>query len=129
MHFSNKLLICSSATFLASSYYGYCIQNSLYKIDLISAICSIIYWYDSENKYKRMMDISFANIAGGSFFIYGFYNIKDNMKYLAWCNLVGILSNFSLSCMYHKMKYDKWFYFHFMFHMFILCNKFIIYNY
>jgi len=129
MHISSKVLLFSSSTFLISSYYGYHIQNSLYKIDLMSTIFSILYWYDSENKYKRMVDVAFANIAGVSFFVYGVYNMNDNMKYVAWCNLVGILSNFSLSCIYYKMKYDKWFYFHFLFHMFTLCNKLIIYNY
>lgn len=125
----NRVLICSSATFLVSSYYGYVIQNPLYKLDLMSSIFSIVYWCDSENKYKRFLDIASANITGISFFVYGNYAIKGNMRYIAWFNLLGILSNFSLSCIYHKMKYDKWYYYHLIFNVFTLFNKFIVYNY
>ena len=129
VHFPNRVLICSSSTFLVSSYYGYVIQNPLYQLDLINSLCSIIYWYDSENEYKKVLDITLANITGVSFFIYGNNAIQGNMRYVAWFNLFAIISNFSLSCIYYKQKYDKWYYYHFLFHMFTLLNKFIVYNY
>lgn len=128
IYIPNRVLICSSATFLISSYYGYTIQNSLYKLDLISSLFSIIYWSDSDNKYKRLLDITTANITGIAFFTYGYYTIKGSMRHIAWFNLFGILSNFTLSCIKYKQGYSKWYYYHFMFHMFTLLNKFIVYN-
>lgn len=128
IYIPNRVLICSSATFLISSYYGYTIQNPLYQLDLINSLFSIAYWSDSENKYKRLFDIATANIAGIAFFTYGYYRIKGNMRYIAWFNLLGIISNFTLSCITHKNNYSKWYYYHFMFHMFTLLNKFVVYN-
>ena len=123
----NYLLCISSAAFFVTSYYGYLQQSKLFVLDLASATFSLIYWCDPNNKNKRNMDIVAANIMGIYFFIYGNIFIEGNMRYLAWFNLAGILSCFTISCIYHSYNYRGWKWFHFAFHAFTFINKIIYY--
>ena len=56
----NILLCCSSGCFLLTSLYGYKKQQYMYQFDLLSACCSLMYWADPTNTYKRIADITTA---------------------------------------------------------------------
>lgn len=126
----NKLLTISSTLLLINSLYGFKINNNkLYRIDSISSFASIIYWLDPTNIYKRNIDILLANYCFTKFFIYGLTNIeKSKCEGFLWCNLVNILYNFTISCILFKYKFRKWYYFHFIFHLSSIAQKFIVYH-
>ena len=124
----NILLCCSSGAFLLTSLYGYKKQQYMYQFDLLSACCSLMYWADPTNTYKRIADITTANIASTVFFIHMYKNTKGKIRYCMWFNVGGIITFFTLSCITSRIKYDKWKYFHFVFHMFAITNKYIAYN-
>jgi hypothetical protein len=124
----NVLLCCSSAGFILTSLYGYKKSHYMFQIDLLSASFSLVYWADPTNRYKRIMDICTANIACTMFFIHMYKNTTGKMRYFMWFGISGVVTCFTLSCITSRIQYDKWKYYHFMFHMFAIANKYIAYN-
>ncbi len=126
----NIILCCSSSALILNSLYGYKIKKiNLCVIDSLSAVASLIYWLDTKNMNKRNIDILLANINFLNFFIYGINNQKKEIMPFLWFNLFNIFYNFSLSCLFYKYKYKKWYYFHLLFHASGIFQKLLVYHF
>ena len=124
----NVLLCFSSASFILTSWYGYKKQQYMYQFDFVSALCSLLYWCDPNNTYKRIVDVGTANIASIVFFTHMYKNTNGKMRYLMWFNVGGVVTCFTLSCVTSRIKYNNWHHFHFLFHMFVIGTKMLAYN-
>ena len=126
----NILLSFTSSALILNSIYGYRIyKNNLYIIDSLSSIASLTYWLDTNNIEKRKIDIILANINFLNFFIYGINNQKGELMPFIWFNLFNVFYNFSLSCLFFKYKYKKWYYFHFLFHVSGIIQKMLVFQF
>jgi len=125
----NIILTCTSSLLILNSLYGYKLnKNNLYIIDSLSSVASLTYWLDPQNREKRIIDVLLANINFLNFFIYGINNQKKEIMPFLWFNLLNVLFNFSLSCLFYKYKYKKWYYFHFLFHVSGIIEKCLVFQ-
>jgi len=124
----NILLTLSSSTFLFSSLYGLFKNNDLYRIDTVSALSCLVYWIDPENTNKKAVNAIIFNFVGLRFLLQGYIFLTPRWKQLMYFSTGGIGSSLLMSCISYKLKYSKWHYFHFLFHIFVTANKIIVYN-
>ena len=125
----NLVLILSSSSFFCSSFYGYLRRNELYRMDLLNAVTSTSYWIDPDDIFKHKINIFVWSFTGMSFFIHAYKTLPPYWRMMVYFNLGGMLSTFSLSVMMRMLNLKRWYYFHYMFHMFVVANKMIIYNF
>lgn len=124
----NLLLVLSSTSFLYTSTYGFFKKNELFRIDMLNALASIAYWMEPDNMNKRAFDIVISGFTCISFFLHGYKYLPVYWRYVGYTNFGIMTSFFTLSCISYKLKYKKWYYFHFIFHTIVVANKLLVYN-
>ena len=116
----NKLLFCSSFLFLLPTFFAY--QSNHYIHSFVVGIATILsckYWSNPNDKFWHLADIFASRIAGTWWAIYAMlYNTKDNIIHLYF--LFASICCYLTSKQLHKANYHKWYYFHFLFHIFII---------
>ena len=90
----------------------------------IASIISCKYWSNPLNKAWHTADIIASRIAGFWWAINAIlYNTKDNVMhlYLLFASICCYLTSKKLD----ELNYSKWYYFHFLFHIFIISASII----
>lgn len=123
-----KWLVASSFLFIIPSIYAY--YNKLHSYSILILLTSLIsanYWRNAVYSWRRNMDIVFANI---SFIIFASNGIIY-IRYLPYFvtgygGLCILLYCFYLSNTLHKVGNNNWYKYHFMFHLIMVCEQYII---
>tara|TARA_B100000035_G_scaffold81725_3_gene68533 strand:- start:2797 stop:3189 length:393 start_codon:yes stop_codon:yes gene_type:complete len=125
----NLLLILSSSSYFCSSFYGYLRRNELYRMDLVNALATTSYWIDPDDIFKHKMNIFVWSFTSMGFFVHGYKTLPPYWRTIVYLNLGGMLSFLNMSYVLRTLNFKRWYYFHFIFHMFMFANKMIIYSF
>jgi hypothetical protein len=123
-----KLLTFSSCFFLISSVHAY--KNGLYFYSMLLLMTTIIsanYWRNAVHSWRRILDLFFAKFSFVVFCSSGIYYIRYIPYIVTGYSGLGLL----LYCYYLSDKYIKeqnmsWCKYHFLFHVLLAYEQFII---
>jgi hypothetical protein len=123
----NKLLIGTSTLFIIPVLYAnYKKKYLLSTVTLMNMICSINYWINPIEGFRRNTDLIIAKITGLIYFINGFNNIKNSRRLIGYINLFLLLSCYNCSCYYYNKNSKYWIYYHMAFHTFTIIGKMFV---
>jgi hypothetical protein len=123
-----KILALSSCFFLIPSIYAY--KNGLYLYSILllfTSIISVNYWRNAIHSWRRDLDLFFAKVSFVVFVLNGIYYIR-NFPYVVtgYSGLFVLLYCYYLSDKYLKDKNNAWCKYHFLFHILLAYEQFII---
>jgi hypothetical protein len=123
--YPNYLIIISSTLFILPIIYGILkCKFVLSFISIITMFFSIHYWFTGNN---IELDLFFSKLCGIMYFIYGYFNIKNNLKRLyGYINLFFILFCYNTSCVLYNLDSELWVIYHMLFHLYTIISKIII---
>jgi len=123
-----KWLVVSSCFFLVPASYAYVL--GLFPFSILLTCTSLIsanYWRRATHSWRRYLDLVFAKISFTVFVIAGVYYVRYVPYVLYGYSLLIILVYcYYLSGKYLEEKNPIWLKFHFMFHLLMAYEQFII---
>lgn len=123
-----RWLVLSSLFFSIPSIYAY--YHKMYSLCVLLNMTSIIsanYWRKATFSWRRNLDLIFAKFSFVVFSVHGYLYIKTPF-YVAtgYSSFFVILYLYYLSEIYMKRHDVKWVSFHFLFHLLLIYEEYII---
>jgi hypothetical protein len=125
-----KWLVLSSFFFTIPGTYA--LINNLYKhfiLLLFTSLISANYWRKATYSWRRNMDLIFAKISFIVYFSNGVYYVRK-LYYLlpGYSGILVLIYCYYLSEKLCKLKDNNWYKYHFIFHIILTYEQFIIIN-
>jgi hypothetical protein len=123
-----KWLVLSSFFFIIPASYAFI--NKLYSHFLLLLFTSLIsanYWRKATYSWRRNMDLIFAKIAFIIYLSNLIYYVRTLYYLLSgYTGILVLLYYYNLSNKYHYLKNNNWYKYHFIFHIILTYEQFII---
>jgi hypothetical protein len=123
-----KWLAISSCFFLMPSIYAY--TNGLYFYSILLAMTSMIsanFWINAIHSWRRDLDLFFAKVSFIVFVSNGVYFLRYTPYVVTgYSGLIVLLYFYYLSDKYLKEQNTAWCKYHFLFHVLLTYEQFII---
>lgn len=127
--YESTILTISSFLFMIPGYYAY--QTELYLYSIVSVITSLVsanHWRHPMEGWRRNADLITAKVSFVIYTISGCVFLRKNLYllYIAGPVYVMIIVFYYLSNYFRKIDSELWVYFHLLFHISAVLEKYLI---